>query len=105
MAVIGPCRPRAQRCVDERAALDQFCARVRDLDPDVLTGWNVIDFDLTVLQRIAVRVNHPFQLGRDPGAIRLRQARGLFRQRAGFHSRTSGARRHRSVARRLRAHG
>jgi hypothetical protein len=22
---------------------------VRELDPDVLTGWNVVDFDLTVL--------------------------------------------------------
>ena len=69
---------RARRCVDERAALDGFCARVRELDPDVLTGWNVIDFDLTVLQRIAVRLNHPFPLGREPGAMRLRKAEGYF---------------------------
>ena len=69
---------RAHRCMDERAALDRFCARVREIDPDVLTGWNVIDFDLTVLQRIAVRLNHPFPLGREPGALRLRKAEGYF---------------------------
>jgi DNA polymerase II len=69
---------RAHRCADERAALDMFCARVKELDPDVLTGWNVIDFDLTVLQRIAMRANHPFPLGREPGAMRLRKAEGYF---------------------------
>src|SRR5450755_1552312 len=56
---------RATGCADERAALDAFCARVKEFDPDVLTGWNVIDFDLTMLQRIAARLNHPFLLGRE----------------------------------------
>ncbi len=69
---------RATRCADERAALDAFCARVKEFDPDVLIGWNVIDFDLTVLQRVATRLNHPFLLGREPGAIRLRRAEGYF---------------------------
>jgi DNA polymerase-2 len=69
---------RATRCADERAALDAFCARVKEFDPDVLIGWNVIDFDLTVLQRIAVRVNHPLSLGREAGAVRLRKAEGYF---------------------------
>jgi DNA polymerase-2 len=68
----------AHRCADERAALDMFCTRVKEFDPDVLTGWNVIDFDLAVLQRIAMRVNHPFPLGREPGAMRLRKAEGYF---------------------------
>jgi DNA polymerase-2 len=68
----------ATRCADERAALDTFCARVMQFDPDVLTGWNVIDFDLAVLQRIAARLNHPFLLGREPGAIRLRAPTGYF---------------------------
>src|SRR4029079_15241978 len=44
----------------------------------VLTGWNTIDFDLTVLQRIAARVRHPLNLGRDAGALRLRKAEGYF---------------------------
>ena len=68
----------ARRCSSERAALDLFCARVKELDPDVLTGWNVIDFDLTVLQRIAMRLNHPLLLGREPGTLRLRKAEGYF---------------------------
>jgi DNA polymerase-2 len=69
---------RATRCADERAALDTFCARVMQFDPDVLTGWNVVDFDLSVLQRVAARLNHPFFLGREPGAIRLRAPTGYF---------------------------
>jgi DNA polymerase-2 len=68
----------ATRCADEFAALDAFCDRVRRFDPDVLSGWNIIDFDLTVLQRIAERVRHPFSLGRDPGGIRIRKAEGYF---------------------------
>jgi DNA polymerase-2 len=73
-----PMPEHARRCADERAALDGFCARVRELDPDVLTGWNVIDFDLAVLERIAARLNHPFLLGREPGALRVRKAEGYF---------------------------
>jgi DNA polymerase-2 len=69
---------KATRCVNEFAALDAFCDRVRRFDPDVLTGWNIIDFDLTVLQRIAERVRHPFVLGRDSGAVRVRKAEGYF---------------------------
>ncbi|GAC1302202.1 MAG: DNA polymerase II [Steroidobacteraceae bacterium] len=69
---------RAERCPDERAALDRFCARVKELDPDVLTGWNVIDFDLAVLQRVAMRLDHPLQLGREPQPMRLRKAEGYF---------------------------
>src|SRR5262249_37411630 len=58
--------------------LDAFCARVAEIDPDVLTGWNVIDFDLTVLEKIAARLRRPFHLGRDPGTMRLRKAEGYF---------------------------
>jgi DNA polymerase-2 len=70
--------PKATRCADERAALTAFCERVRELDPDVITGWNTIDFDFTVLQRIANRLRHPFALGRDSGEIRIRRAEGYF---------------------------
>ena len=69
---------RAVRCATEYAALDAFCARIRACDPDVLTGWNTIDFDLTVLQKIAMRLRHPFELGRDAGAIRIRKPEGYF---------------------------
>jgi DNA polymerase II len=69
---------RAIRCSSERAALDAFCRRVAEIDPDVLTGWNIVDFDLAVLQRLAQRLRHPFQLGRGPGALRIRPPAGYF---------------------------
>ncbi|HET6630619.1 MAG TPA: DNA polymerase II [Woeseiaceae bacterium] len=81
LIVDGGARPmpeKATRCADESAALDGFCERVRAFDPDVITGWNTIDFDFTVLERIAARQRHPFRLGRDAGAIRIRKAEGYF---------------------------
>jgi DNA polymerase-2 len=65
-------------CATEREALDTFCARIASFDPDVITGWNLIDFDLSVLQRIAERLHHPLNLGREPGAMRIRKAQGYF---------------------------
>ncbi|MHC4884066.1 MAG: DNA polymerase II [Planctomycetota bacterium] len=38
-------------CSDERALIECFIQRVQVLDPDILTGWNVIDFDLRVLEK------------------------------------------------------
>jgi DNA polymerase II len=62
----------------ERALLDAFCERIKRLDPDVLTGWNIVDFDLSVLVRIAARLHQPFPLGRDAGEVRIRKAEGYF---------------------------
>jgi DNA polymerase-2 len=73
-----PMPERAERCATEKAALESFVARIRSLDPDVLTGWNLIDFDLSVLERIAARVGYDLQLGRDAGAMRIRKPEGYF---------------------------
>ncbi len=73
-----PMPERAERCATEAAALEAFAARVRSLDPDVITGWNLIDFDLSVLERIAARVGCELELGRDRGATRIRKAEGYF---------------------------
>ncbi|MBM0105765.1 DNA polymerase II [Steroidobacter sp. S1-65] len=81
LIVDGSDRPmpeKATRCLDEYSALNAFCERIQRLDPDVITGWNIIDFDLTMLQRLAQRLRHPFNLGRDAGAIRIRKAEGYF---------------------------
>jgi DNA polymerase-2 len=66
------CPEGARPFPTEKALLAGFCARVRELDPDVLTGWNVIDFDLTVLLRLAARLGVPLELGRGAGALRVR---------------------------------
>jgi len=66
------CPEGARPFTDERELIAGFCARVREIDPDVLTGWNIVDFDLTVLQRLASRSGVTLQLGRGPDALRLR---------------------------------
>ena len=80
--IVDPGRRRmpdgAVGCASEREAIDAFAVRVRELDPDVLTGWNVVDFDLKVLDRIAGRTGALLELGRDAGPLRLRPPRGWF---------------------------
>ena len=49
---------------DEGALLAALAERIRTLDPDVLTGWNLVDFDLPVLQRRYKACGLPFNLGR-----------------------------------------
>ena len=62
----------------EKEVIDQFVQRIQEFDPDVLTGWNVIDFDLNVLNRVARRVRTHLQLGRDTRAPNIRKAQGYF---------------------------
>ncbi|MEM7078861.1 MAG: 3'-5' exonuclease, partial [Pseudomonadota bacterium] len=81
VVVTDPDRQMPERTIavaDERGALRYFCDLVRRLDVDVLTGWNVIDFDLNFLQRVAQRVRFDLQLGRHPGTVRIREAQGYF---------------------------
>ena len=66
------CPPGASPFATEKELLAGFARRVRELDPDVLTGWNVVDFDLSVLARLAERLHVPLELGRGPGALRMR---------------------------------
>ena len=49
---------------DEASMLRGVSARILEMDPDLLTGWNLVDFDLNVLQRRYRELNVPFQLGR-----------------------------------------
>jgi len=48
----------------ERELLEGLAARIRAIDPDVLTGWNLVDFDLPVLERRFRATGLPFNLGR-----------------------------------------
>ena len=58
---------------NEAELLQTFCQRVRALDPDVIVGWNIIDFDFPVLLRRATQMRSPLELGRGPGATRQRE--------------------------------
>lgn len=50
---------------DEAACLKAMVAAIQAYDPDVLIGWNVVDFDLRILQQHADRLGVALTLGRD----------------------------------------
>ena len=56
---------------DERSLLQAFTRRVADLDPDIITGWNVIDFDFRVLATRLQKGSLPLIPGRtsEPGVF------------------------------------
>ena len=81
VVVDGQLRDMPQHAVavpTEKDALHYFAELVRRLDVDVLTGWNVIDFDLTFLAKVAKRVRYDLQLGRASGRMNIRSAQGYF---------------------------
>jgi len=73
-----PMPDQAAAFPSERALLQALCDRVAACDPDVITGWNVIDFDFTVLARVASRVRLPLRLGLDDAALKVRAAQRPF---------------------------
>ncbi|MGI9288776.1 MAG: DNA polymerase II [Pseudomonadales bacterium] len=60
---------------DERRVIENFLTWVAELDPDVLIGWNVVQFDLLVLQQCCDRLKLPFTLGRNKNPVIWRQSR------------------------------
>jgi DNA polymerase-2 len=59
----------------EATLLKRLVHRIREIDPDVLTGWNVADFDFGVLVRRAEELGVKFEIGRGPGGVRILGAR------------------------------
>ncbi len=51
---------------DERTILDAFFAWVAEVDPDVLTGWSVVGFDLAFLDNKCKSLGIRFAIGRGP---------------------------------------
>lgn len=70
----------AEAHADERTLLKAFVARVRALDPDVLLGWNVVDFDLRVIARRLSALRVSGGIGRVPGRIGFESDRTFTRQ-------------------------
>lgn len=56
----------------EADLLRALSERIQALDPDLITGWNVVDFDLARLSRRCQTLSVPFRIGRteDPADIR-----------------------------------
>ncbi len=49
---------------DEKTLLNEFCSRVCAIDPDIILGWNVKQFDFAVLSRRATANRLKLVLGR-----------------------------------------
>jgi DNA polymerase-2 len=65
---------------DERALLATFLAHVRAADPDVLTGWNVCDFDLAVILRACRHAGLRCTLGRSDDELEIRRDQNFTRE-------------------------
>jgi DNA polymerase-2 len=64
-AVNSPAVEFCEYVVDEAALLEIFFAEMQRLDPDVIIGWNFIQFDMDFIQRKCDELNVPFVLGRN----------------------------------------
>ncbi len=54
-------------CENEKQALNAFFDWMKEYDPDIIIGWNVIAFDLEFLQWKCKQLNIAFALGRGDG--------------------------------------
>ncbi|MEM7050150.1 MAG: DNA polymerase II [Acidobacteriota bacterium] len=70
------CPPTARPFATQKALLEAFVERLTALDPDILTGWNILEFDLPVLARLAEEHGVELALGRGGAPLRLRPQRG-----------------------------
>jgi DNA polymerase-2 len=57
---------------DERSLLADWCEYINAIDPDVLLGWNVKQFDCSVLEKRASELGLKLHIGRDGSAMQVR---------------------------------
>jgi DNA polymerase-2 len=65
---------------DERSLLDAAASRIREVDPDIITGWNVVDFDLRTWDARARALGAPLALGRVRGNVHFQEDMRFTRQ-------------------------
>ncbi|GEM_PF-547317 len=69
----------AEAIPDEERLLERFQELVLEIDPDILTGWNFIDFDLKYLQDRFKKHKLEFRLGRINRPTKLRITDSFFK--------------------------
>jgi DNA polymerase-2 len=69
----------AIKCNSEEDCLEKFKKAVIEFDPDIITGWNVIDFDFNILKKKFEHYKIPFDLGRTNEKTRIRIEENFFR--------------------------
>ncbi len=62
----------AVSCKNEEECVQKFRDEIIKIDPDIIIGWNLIDFDFLHLQKFFARHKIPFDLGRTNDNVRLR---------------------------------
>ncbi|NCF26760.1 MAG: DNA polymerase II [Gammaproteobacteria bacterium] len=55
---------RVEACSDEKALLKTFFAWLANADPDLIVGWNVVNFDLDLIERRCRALSTEFAVGR-----------------------------------------
>ncbi len=66
-------------CEDEEECLKQFKRELIEIDPDIITGWNVIGFDFNFLKERFAKHKVSFDLGRDESNSKIRIEGNFFR--------------------------
>ncbi|MDO9539057.1 MAG: DNA-directed DNA polymerase [Methanocalculus sp.] len=62
---------------DERSMLLAFIAHIKKTNPDIISGWNVLDFDVPyIMKRISTLGLNPTDLSRIPGQTERNAIRG-----------------------------
>ncbi len=70
----------AINCESEEGVLESFIKEVLDIDPDVITGWNVIDFDIIHLYERCKKYKIDLDIGRDNIKLKIKAEEGFFRE-------------------------
>ncbi len=70
---------KATTCTSEVELLSKFKEELLQTDPDIITGWNVVDFDLTYLQERFRKHKITFDLGRSEAATKFRTESSFIR--------------------------
>lgn len=66
-------------CKNEPECLEKFKAEILKLDPDIITGWNIIDFDFLYLQKLFRKYKIKFDFGRTDEEATLRIEKDFFK--------------------------
>jgi DNA polymerase II len=61
---------------DEKSLLTEFAREVKRIDPDIITGWNITDFDLPVIAQRFSFHGLPLDIGRSDDPAKILPAEG-----------------------------
>ncbi|MBT7410150.1 MAG: DNA polymerase II [Methylococcales bacterium] len=59
---------------NEAQLLYQLIESIKKIDPDIIIGWNIVNFDFRVLLEKSQQLNIPLKIGRDGQALYCRQS-------------------------------